>query len=113
MHPNARHRRAEIGYWLGVPYWGQHYMSEAARRVVAFGFTALGLNRIEATCFPWNPASAGVMRNSGMTYEGRLRAYVCKQGKAEDIEMYAILRDEWESSVANRLWRLANQLADN
>jgi len=88
---------AEIGYWLGVPYWGQYYMSEAARRVVEFGFTVLDLNRIEATCVPWNPASAGVMRNAGMTYEGRLRAYVIKQGRPEDIEMYAVLRNEWET----------------
>ena len=112
MHPHIRHRRAEIGYWLGAPYWGQHYMSEAVRRVVEFGFTALCLNRIEAACFPWNPASAGVMRNAGMTYEGRLRAYVIKQGKAEDIEMYAILRDEWASSVAGRQQQLVNQMAD-
>jgi [ribosomal protein S5]-alanine N-acetyltransferase len=97
MHPNARHRRAEIGYWLGVPYWGQHYMSEAARRVVTFGFDILALNRVQATCLPRNLASAGVMQNAGMTYEGRLRAYICKQGTAEDIEMYAILRDEWET----------------
>ncbi|MFP3380462.1 GNAT family N-acetyltransferase, partial [Bacillus sp. SIMBA_069] len=39
------HKRAELGYWFGHPYWGQGFATEAARRIVAFGFEELGLNR--------------------------------------------------------------------
>lgn len=90
------HRRAEIGYWLGVPYWNRGYTSEAARRVVAFGFEGLGLNRIQSTHFPRNPASGRVMQKAGMIYEGTLRGYAWKGETAEDIMMYAILRADWE-----------------
>lgn len=95
--PDARHRRAEIGYWLGVAYWGRGYMSEAARRVTAFGFADLGLRRVQATCLPRNPASARVMEHIGMRREGLLRGYVCKDETQEDILMYAFLREDWEA----------------
>jgi ribosomal-protein-alanine N-acetyltransferase len=90
------HRRAEIGYWLGVAYWNQGYMSEAARRVTAFGFADLGLYRVQATCYPRNPASARVMEHIGMQREGLLRGYVWKVGAPEDVLLYAILRADWE-----------------
>lgn len=96
--PDARHRRAEIGYWLGVAHWGRGYMGEAARRIVAFGFAGLGLQRVQATCLPRNPASARVMEKAGMRREGLLRGYVRKDGLQEDILLYAILREEWETS---------------
>ena len=45
-------------------------MTEAARRVTAFGFAELGLHRVQATCFPRNVAPSGVMENAGLRYEG-------------------------------------------
>jgi RimJ/RimL family protein N-acetyltransferase len=98
-----RHRRAELGYWLGRPYWGRGYMTEAARRVVAFGFADLGLNRIQALCFPRNVASARVMQKAGLRYEGTLREYVRKGDAFEDLAMYALCRsmnDEVRSTSA-------------
>src|SRR5579864_3400293 len=53
-----RHARGELGYWLGVPYWSQGYTTEAVCRVTAYGFSDLGLNRVDGHCFPRNPASA-------------------------------------------------------
>lgn len=97
--PTPRFRRAEIGYWLGIAHWGRGYTTEAARRVVAFGFERLGLVRIQATCYPRNPASAKVMRKVGMTYEGLLRGYVYKDGLQEDIAMYAMLRGDWRGEL--------------
>lgn len=96
LRVEAAHARAELGYWLGVPYWGRGYMSEAARRVTAFGFAVLGLHRIQATCLPGNPASARVLEHVGMRGEGLLRGYVRKDGRYDDLLMYAILRDEWK-----------------
>lgn len=91
----AKHRRGEIGYWIGKAYWGQGYASEAARRIVQFGFERLKLMRIQATYFPENPASRRVMEKAGMVYEGTLRNYVQKWGDSRDLGMCAITREAW------------------
>jgi [ribosomal protein S5]-alanine N-acetyltransferase len=90
----AAHRRAEMGYWLGVPYWNQGYTTEAARRVVAFGLDEVGLHRVQATCLPRNVASARVMEKAGLRFEGLLRGYIQKQDRFEDIAIYGLVRHE-------------------
>ncbi|HEX7809940.1 MAG TPA: GNAT family protein [Thermoanaerobaculia bacterium] len=89
---------AEIGYWLGVPYWNRGYVSEAAREVVRYGFEDIGLRRVFAGCFARNPASARVMVKAGMKYEGTLRQHTLKWGEPQDLTFYGILRDEWLSA---------------
>src|SRR5205085_860622 len=86
------HERAEIGYWIGVPFWNHGYASEAARAVIAFGFETLALNRIEAAHYARNPASGRVMVNAGMKHEGTHRQAVKKWDEYLDTEMYSILR---------------------
>ncbi|MBX6342118.1 MAG: GNAT family N-acetyltransferase, partial [Thermomicrobiaceae bacterium] len=92
-------RRAEIGYALARPLWGRGYMTEAVRAVLAFGFEALGLNRIEAMCEAPNVASARVMEKVGMRYEGTLRQYLFSKGAFQDMRLYAILREEWPGAT--------------
>lgn len=94
----ARHQRAEIGYWIGVPHWNRGYCTEAARAVLEYGFGVLELNRVHAAHFTRNPASGAVMRKLGMLHEGRMRQHVLKNGVFEDIEKYAILRSEYLQS---------------
>src|SRR3954470_10580697 len=43
-----KHARAEMGYWVGVPFWNQGFCTEAARRMIQFGFEKLDLNKIQA-----------------------------------------------------------------
>lgn len=97
IHPHERFKRAEIGYWLGVPYWGNGYTSEAARRLVQFGFEELDLVRIDAGYFTDNLASRRVMDKIGMQYEGTFRSYVQKGDVSKDTAFCAILREEWEN----------------
>jgi ribosomal-protein-alanine N-acetyltransferase len=54
-------RAAEIGYWLGQPYWGKGYAVEAARALVSFGFEQMRLQRVEAKCFLENCAGQRVI----------------------------------------------------
>jgi RimJ/RimL family protein N-acetyltransferase len=88
------HARAELGYWIGVPYWGQGFATEAAAELVRYGFEELGLERINAHHFPENPASGRVLTKLGMTREGRLRGHVVKNGRRRDLVAYGLLRGE-------------------
>ncbi len=88
--------RADLGYWIGKPYWNQGYCTEAAHAVVRYGFEVLGLNRITANHITRNPASGRVMQKIGMKHEGCLRQHSKKWGNYEDREMYGILRSEYE-----------------
>lgn len=86
---------AEIGYWLGKPFWNRGYVSEAARELIRYGFETLRLRRIFAGCFKRNPASVRVMEKAGMTYEGTLRQHMLKWGEPQDVVFYGIVRDDW------------------
>lgn len=90
------HVRAELGYWIGLPYWNRGYCTEAASAVVRYAFETLGLNRVHASHLTRNPASGRVMQKLGMSHEGRLRQHVRKWDKLEDLEKYAILKDEYK-----------------
>jgi [ribosomal protein S5]-alanine N-acetyltransferase len=94
--PNRAHDRAEIGYWIGKPFWNKGYASEAAAAVIRFGFEELKLNKIVAVHFSRNPASGRVMQKNGMRHEGTLRQNHKKWGQYVDVEAYGILREEWE-----------------
>ena len=50
---------AEIGYWLGEPHWARGIMTAAVKALSRYGFSELGLVRIYAAVFEWNPASCG------------------------------------------------------
>jgi len=91
------HLQAELGYWIGVPYWNQGYATEAARATVDVGFTRLGLNRIYAHHMARNPASGRVLERIGMQREGILRQRVRKWGRFEDVVIYSLLREDLPS----------------
>jgi RimJ/RimL family protein N-acetyltransferase len=88
------HERAELGYWIGKPYWGRGYATEAARALVHYGFDRLGLHRIYARHFTRNPASGKVLQKIGMMHEGHRRQHDKKWGIFEDEELYGMLKDE-------------------
>jgi RimJ/RimL family protein N-acetyltransferase len=86
------HQHAELGYWIGVPYWGHGYATEAAHAAVNYGFETLGLRRIFASCVTENSASARVLQKIGMQYEGCQRSHICKWEKFYDLDLYGMLR---------------------
>jgi RimJ/RimL family protein N-acetyltransferase len=96
------HRHAELGYWLGVPYWGRGYATEAAREVLRYGFEDLGLHRIFASHFKHNPASGTILKKLGMQYEGCQREHLRKWDQFVDSELYGIMRREWQISREDR-----------
>lgn len=96
LRVDDQHQHAELGYWLGVPYWGQGYATEASREMLRYGFEVLGLHRIFASHFTHNPASGSVLRKLGMRNEGCQREHLRKWDRFVDSELYGILRQEWE-----------------
>jgi RimJ/RimL family protein N-acetyltransferase len=100
LRVEAQHARAELGYWVGLRYWGQGYCTEAGYAVLDYGFNTLGLARIHASHFTRNPASGRVMQKLGMRHEGSLRQHVRKRDVFEDLEIYAILRSEFRGVYA-------------
>ena len=86
-----RRHRGELGYWLTKPYRGQGVMTRAVSAMIAYGFDTLGLKRIEATAFTHNPASQRVLERAGLSREGTLKGWHCKDGKLIDAVMFAIV----------------------
>ena len=91
------HDKSEISYTFGTKYWGKGYATEAAKKIVAFGFNELGLNKIQAYVFVPNEASKKVLKKVGMQFEGLSRqARKNLDGKYLDLELYAILKEDFE-----------------
>ena len=96
LRVDDQHQHAELGYWLGAPYWGQGYATEAAREILRYGFRDLHLHRIYASHFAQNPASGRVLLRLGMRHEGCQREHLRKWNQFVDSELYGMLRQEWE-----------------
>lgn len=91
-----RFNRAELGYWIGKPFWGQGFATEASTAVLQYGFNELKLNRIFATHMTRNPASGRVLEKIGMTHEGTLRQHALKWDSYVDLAAYGILHEAWQ-----------------
>ena len=87
---------AEVGYSLSRAYWNRGIMTEALAEILRYGFRSLNLNRIEAQHETENPASGAVMRKCGMQREGILRQRLLNKGRFVDVELYAILRRDYQ-----------------
>jgi ribosomal-protein-alanine N-acetyltransferase len=85
---------ATIGYWLGEPYWGNGYMSEAVNRVIPYLLKDMKLRRIEGMVFPHNTGSQGVLLKAGFKREGvKRKSCRCKAtGKIQDEIIFGLVR---------------------
>ncbi len=92
-----RFRHAELGYWVAPDCWNRGYATEAATALLRYAFEDRGLHRVYARHLSRNPSSGRVMQKLGMAFEGRQREHVLKGGVFEDLDVYAILEDEWRA----------------
>ncbi len=84
----------ELGYWIGRPFWGLGYCTEAAQAFVGYAFETFPLNKVAARHLSGNVASGRVMEKAGMLREGILRQHVSKDDVPRDVIAYGILRHE-------------------
>ena len=89
LHGDVERVSAEIGYWLGEPFWGQGITTEALKAVTRHALEAHGLTRVFAVPFEWNPASFRVLEKAGYVLEARLRRSAVKDGQVIDQLLYA------------------------
>jgi RimJ/RimL family protein N-acetyltransferase len=90
---------AELGYWIGKPYWDNGYATEAARVVVDHAFLVLKLHRIFAHHFSRNAASGRVMQKLGMKCEGFMREHRYKFGHYEDLVIYGMTAHDFRDHL--------------
>ncbi len=88
------HLSAELVYWIGKPHWGQGFITEAARKVLEYGFLELGLERVCVGCFACNTASRRVIEKLGFIYEGTARGEYKKLGVRYDTLHFGMLRED-------------------
>lgn len=96
MSFNAENSTVEVGYSLARSHWNQGLMTEALTAVLREVFETLKLHRVEAQHFSANPSSGRVMEKCGMTHEGHLRRRIFNKGEFQDVELWAILRKDWQ-----------------
>jgi len=77
-------RTVEIGYWIGEPFWGQGFATEAVRALSEWGFKSLDIVRIQAGVFEWNKASMRVLEKAGFHFESKLEKAITKEEKTVD-----------------------------
>ncbi|QTN46414.1 GNAT family N-acetyltransferase [Ectopseudomonas mendocina] len=90
------HRRAELGYWLLPQHWRSGIMRESLEAVIAHGFAAMDLHRIEAVVDTDNGASSGLLRRLGFTHEGVRRECELHNGRYLSLDCFGLLRTQWE-----------------
>lgn len=83
-----------LGYWSGVRFAGQGYMTRGVRALIPYVFEELQLHRLQAACLPENESSKAVLRKCGFREEGYLRGYLRINGAWRDHVVFGILRDD-------------------
>ncbi len=86
---------AAAGFWLGRPYWGRGYVTEALERLLRFAFEELGLAQVRAAARPENPASIRVQEKAGMALLGETMEPAPARGGEFPVEVRAISRGDW------------------
>ncbi|MBL7921451.1 MAG: GNAT family N-acetyltransferase [Bacteroidia bacterium] len=94
LHPqdDIHCRNAEIGYWLGEPFWGNGIISKAIVQIVDYGFMNFDITRIFARPFGTNTASQKVLEKAGFKLEGRFENSIYKNGEFIDELVYSVKR---------------------
>lgn len=82
---------AELGYWIGEPYWGLGIATRAVELITSYGFNKLGLIRIYSGVFEFNAASQRVLEKSGFKLEGIFEKSIIKNNKVHNELRYAKL----------------------
>jgi ribosomal-protein-serine acetyltransferase len=93
-HGVAYLRRAELGYWIRSSVAGRGLTTEAVAAVTEFGFTVLGLHRLELYASPGNSASHRIAEKIGFSKEGEHRDATAGRSGFLDTYSYGLLETD-------------------
>jgi RimJ/RimL family protein N-acetyltransferase len=105
---DVREDSAELGYWLGVPFWGCGYATEAVRAVIDYAFGELGHEVLHSGARVSNPASRRVLEKCGFQWTGVRLCRIRAINSAAPIDRFRLDRRLWASLKA---WAQARQVA--
>ena len=88
---------AYLGYYVGAPFAGQGYMTEAIQLILRYAFEHLKLHRLEANIQPGNLASLALVKRAGFVREGYSRRYLRIGRRWRDHERWAIIAEDWKA----------------
>jgi ribosomal-protein-alanine N-acetyltransferase len=88
-------RRAELGYWIGVPYWNRGYASAAARELVRRVFLDYGIDELYSSCLVRNAASFRVLEKAGFRHVGYGTHPNSKWGPNDRFAMFELSKADW------------------
>lgn len=93
------HQKAEIGFWLLKDFWGKGIMKEVMPVLFNYGFSKLDLNRIEGFVVHQNSKCKRGLEKINFTFEGTMRESEMKNGELISVDVYSILKSEWDKQV--------------
>ncbi len=96
-HINQQNKIGEIGYWLADGLQGRGIITKCCSAIINYGFTQLGLNRIEIKCAIGNNKSRAIAEKLQFKQEGILKQAESLNGKFIDLYLYAMLKDKWKN----------------
>ena len=94
LNEDVHRLTAEMGYWLGEPYWGKGIMTETVTSFTDYVLEHFGLVRVYAEPYAYNASSCRVLEKAGFVLEGRMRSSVIKDGQITDQFLYARVKDK-------------------
>lgn len=89
---NVHSRTAEVGYYISEDFWGKGLGTSALKKACKYVFDNTDIIRIFGDPYARNLASCRILEKSGFIYEGTLHANAYKNGKVEDMRMYALIK---------------------
>jgi ribosomal-protein-alanine N-acetyltransferase len=92
-------QNATVGYWVDQAANGRGHATNAVRLLCRFAFEHAGLHRVQPAIMPRNARSRRVAENVGFRHEGTAVRYLKIAGVWEDHDVYAMTREEWQSST--------------
>ncbi len=94
MQKDVYQKSAEIGYWIGEPFWGNGIATKAVELITEYGFNQLDLNRIYSGVFEYNIASMKVLEKNGYKKEGIFKNAILKNEKICDEHRFYKLNEK-------------------
>jgi RimJ/RimL family protein N-acetyltransferase len=94
--------QSDLGYWVGEPYWGRGYATEAVRAVLEYGFSLDGITQMLGDCRITNVGSRRVLEKSGFEYRGFARSHCRAIGENVPVDCFAISRPRFRGLQIKR-----------